>query len=75
MFKDDEVKAIICLSGGEACNTFIDLLDYDEISNHPKILVGYSDVTILLQTIYNKTGLIAFSAPNFTTFGFDYALE
>ena len=31
MFKDEEVKAIICLEGGQNCNTFIDLLDYDII--------------------------------------------
>ena len=29
MLKDKEVKAIICLEGGETCNTFIDLLDYE----------------------------------------------
>ena len=57
MFRDDEVKAIICLEGGQTCNTFIDLLDYEEIKKHPKIITGYSDITILLQAIYEKTGL------------------
>ena len=69
MFLDDEVKAIICLEGGQTCNTFIDLLDYEEIKKHPKILVGYSDITVLLQTIYKKTGLITFSGPDFISFG------
>ena len=32
MFEDEEVKAIICLQGGETCNTFIDLLDYKKTS-------------------------------------------
>lgn len=54
MFKDDEVKAIICLEGGQTCNTFIDLLDYEEIKKHPKIITGYSDITVLLQAIYKK---------------------
>lgn len=75
MFLDDEVKAIICLEGGETCNTFIDLLDYNVIKKHPKILVGYSDITVLLQSIYRKTGLITFSGPDFISFGCDYALE
>jgi len=75
MFKDDEVKAIICLNGGETCNTFIDLLDYDKIKKHPKILLGYSDITVLLQTIYKKTGLITFSGPDFLAFGLNYAEE
>lgn len=75
MFKDDEVKAIVCLNGGETCNTFIELLDYDEIKKHPKILVGYSDITVLLHTIYKKTGLVTFSGPNFVCFGTEYGKE
>ena len=75
MFLDDEVKAIVCLTGGQTCNTFIDMLDYEVIKKHPKILVGYSDVTVLLQTIYNKTGLITFSGPDFYEFGLEYAEE
>ena len=69
MFLDDEVKAIICLEGGQTCNTFLDLLDYEEIKKHPKILVGYSDITVLLQAIYEKTGLTTFSGPDFISFG------
>ena len=75
MFKDNEVKAIICLAGGQTCNTFIDLLDYEKIKKHPKILVGYSDITVLLQTIYKKTGLVTFSGPDFISFGTEYAEE
>lgn len=69
MFLDDEVKCIICLQGGQTCNTFIDLIDYDIIKKHPKIIMGYSDVTVLLQAIYKKTGLVTFNGPNFTSFG------
>ena len=72
MFKDDEVKAIVCLDGGETCNTFIELLNYEEIKKHPKILVDYSDITVLLHAIYKKTGLVTFSGPNFVCFGTEY---
>lgn len=65
MFKDQEVKAIICLTGGETSNTILDILDYDIIKNNPKIFIGYSDITVLLNTIYDKTGLITFSGPCF----------
>lgn len=68
MFLDDEVKCIICLLGGQTCNTFIDLIDYNIIKEHPKIIIGYSDITVLLQTIYKKTGLITFSGPDFIDF-------
>ncbi len=69
MFQDKDVKAIICLLGGQTCNTFIDLLDYDIIKQNPKIIVGFSDITVLLQTIYKKTGLVTFSGPDFLSFG------
>lgn len=71
MFQDDEVKAIICLKGGQTCNTFIDLLDYEVIKQNPKIIVGYSDITVLAQTIYNKTGLVTFHGESFVHFGED----
>ena len=75
MFKDKEIKAIICLEGGETCNTFIDLLDYDIIKQNPKIITGYSDVTVLLQAIYKNTGLVTFHSSNFTGFGKEDAEE
>lgn len=75
MFKDKEVKAIICLKGGQTCNTFINLLDYDVIKQNPKIITGYSDVTVLLQAIYKKTGLVTFHGESFFHFGEEDAEE
>lgn len=75
MFKDKEVRAIICLTGGETCNTFIDLLDYEVIKNNPKIITGYSDITVLLQAIYKKTGLVTFHGSSFKDFGRENAEE
>lgn len=69
MFLDKEVKAIICLEGGETCNTFIDLLDYNIIKENPKIIMGYSDITVLLQTLYKKIELVGFHGYNFINFG------
>lgn len=75
MFKDDEVKAIICLEGGQTCNTFVDLLDYEVIKQNPKIITGYSDITVLLQAIYKKTGLVTFHGESFIHFGENDAEE
>lgn len=69
MFEDKEVKAIICLKGGQTCNTFIDLLDYEVIKKNPKIITGYSDITVILESIYKKTGLVTFHGPDFVNFG------
>ncbi len=69
MFQDKDVKAILCLVGGETCNTFIDLLDYEVIKQNPKIITGFSDITVLLQSIYQKTGLVTFHGSSFVCFG------
>lgn len=69
MFQDKEVKAILCLVSGQTCNTFIDLLDYEVIKQNPKIITGYSDITVLLQAIYKKTGLVTFHGSSFVCFG------
>lgn len=65
MFKDDNIKAIICAEGGWDCNTVFDYLDYDLIKRNPKIICGYSDITALCNVIYSKTGLVTFHGPNF----------
>lgn len=72
MFQDNSVDAIIILDGGDSCNTIIDYLDYKMIKKHPKPLMGYSDITVLLETIYKKTGMITFHGPAFLSFGEDY---
>ena len=35
------------------------------------ILCGYSDITVLLNSIYAKTGLITYHGPHFCSFGFE----
>ncbi|MCC3860914.1 S66 peptidase family protein [Pseudemcibacter aquimaris] len=62
-FADKDVKAIIALKGGWGAARTLPYLDFDLIKNNPKILMGYSDVTALLNPIYEKTGLITFHGP------------
>lgn len=63
MFADTEIKAIWCIRGGYGCTRIIENLDYELIKNNPKILIGYSDVTALLISIYYRTGLVGFHGP------------
>jgi muramoyltetrapeptide carboxypeptidase len=63
MFSDDEVRAIFCLRGGYGSQRILDLVDFGRIRDNPKIFIGYSDVTALLNAIYQKCGLITFHGP------------
>lgn len=69
MFKNKEINAIICLQGGDNANSVLPLLDYGLIRNNPKIFMGLSDITTILNAIYTKTGLITYHTNDYL-FGF-----
>lgn len=69
MFADDEVKAIICSQGGDTSNTCLPYLDFNLIRKNPKIFIGISDITVLLNAFNSKTGLVTFHG-NDVMFGF-----
>ena len=60
MLLDDDVKMIVFSKGGSDVIDILDYLDYELIQSHPKIFVGLSDLTIILNAIYKKTKLITF---------------
>jgi muramoyltetrapeptide carboxypeptidase len=62
-FKDDSVDAIFSARGGYGSIRVLQYLDYDLIKTHPKIFVGYSDITALHLAINKLTGLITFHGP------------
>jgi muramoyltetrapeptide carboxypeptidase len=62
MFEREEVRAILCARGGYGANYLLRDLDWKKIASHPKIFVGYSDVTCLL-TQFVDSGLVAFHGP------------
>lgn len=63
MFKDKQVKAIVCMRGGSGAARLLDKIDYHLIRRNPKVLIGYSDITALHAAIQNETGLITFHGP------------
>ena len=60
MFANPDIKAIICTQGGDTANAVLPYLDWEIIQANPKIFVGISDITVLLNAIHAKTGLITF---------------
>ena len=55
-YKDDEIKGIFDISGGDVANGILPYLDYDVIANSSKMFWGYSDLTTVINAIYKKTG-------------------
>lgn len=57
MFKDEEVKAIICALGGSVAIRTLRYLDYDLIRKNPKIFSGMSNITTFHIAFLAKTSL------------------
>lgn len=60
MFTNPDVKAIIPSRGGVGVVDIIPYLDFSVINQNPKIITGYSDITILLNVLYIMADLITF---------------
>ena len=63
MFTCNSVDAIMCVRGGYGSNRVLDLLDFETIRQHPKALIGYSDITSLINAFYQKLSLVGFHGP------------
>jgi muramoyltetrapeptide carboxypeptidase len=63
MFERDDVRAIVCARGGYGANYLLNQLDLEKIEAHPKIFVGYSDITSLLTHFTDVAGLVTFHGP------------
>lgn len=75
MFTDDSVKGIWCARGGYGCGRLLPQIDYKLIKKNPKVFIGYSDITALLQAIHCKTGLVCFHGPVGASTFTDYTVK
>jgi muramoyltetrapeptide carboxypeptidase len=73
MFRDPEVKAIWAIRGGSGCISLLRHLDYRLIRTHPKVLLGYSDITALHLAIHRHAGLVTFHGPVASSTPSDYS--
>lgn len=66
LFADPAVKAIVCARGGYGALRVIDRIDWPLICRHPKLLVGFSDVTNLHSALWDQCRLVSLHGPNVT---------
>jgi len=63
IIEDDSIQAVFFTRGGWGCARILEFLDFESIKNHPKVIMGFSDITTLLNAITFKTGLVTFHGP------------
>jgi muramoyltetrapeptide carboxypeptidase len=74
MFADREVRALWAARGGSGCLQLLPLLDYELARRHPKILVGFSDLTALHLALHHRAGLVTFHGPTAGSTFSDYSV-
>jgi muramoyltetrapeptide carboxypeptidase len=76
MVRREDVQGIVCARGGYGCARILSHLDYKLISQKPKPLIGFSDITALHFALYSKSGLITYHGPvaisTFSKFSIEY---
>jgi muramoyltetrapeptide carboxypeptidase len=63
IWRDPEVKAVICGTGGYGAVRILPYLDPDLFRRNPKAFVGYSDITALHLWLMRRAGLRVFHGP------------
>jgi muramoyltetrapeptide carboxypeptidase len=59
-FANPKIKGIFMATGGYSATEVLPLLDYDLIKNNPKVVMGFSNGTVVSNAIFARTGLITF---------------
>ncbi|MEJ2471684.1 MAG: LD-carboxypeptidase [Desulfuromonadales bacterium] len=62
-FADPEIDLLMAIRGGYGAMKTLPFIDFDLIGRHPKIIAGFSDLSALLNPIYERTGMTTLHAP------------
>jgi muramoyltetrapeptide carboxypeptidase len=63
LFSDPSIRAVICARGGYGTLRILDRIDGQLVRRNPKMFVGFSDATALLNMMYQAWGMVAFHGP------------
>ena len=63
------VDGILTVIGGFNANRLLTGIDYSLVAAHPKVLCGFSDITVLSSALYARAGLVGYSGPHYSSFG------
>lgn len=66
LWDDAQVAAVMCARGGAGASWLLDRLDFESMAAHPKVFLGYSDLTFVHAAL-NARGLVTFHGPMVAT--------
>lgn len=68
MFANPDIKGIICARGGYGTLRIIPQINFDIIAENPKLFIGFSDITVLLNMLLSICGLVSLHGPTVASF-------
>lgn len=71
MLHNPKIRMIVTAMGGTGAAHLLPLIDYASLSNDPKMIVGLSDPSIVLNAITSVTDVPTIHGPNGVEFGYD----
>ncbi len=70
MFADPSIKAIWCARGGYGSLRILPLIDYNIVRSNPKVFIGCSDISAILNIFLSKCGMVTFHGPMIESLGY-----
>ena len=74
MIDDDAVKAIMCARGGYGAVRMIDKLDFSRLLQHPKWIIGFSDITVIHSHLNRNYGMASIHSKMCNSFPDDWSV-
>ena len=62
-FADPGIDMLLALRGGYSAMKSLPFIDFELIKSHPKLIAGFSDLSALLNPIFERTGLVTLHGP------------
>jgi muramoyltetrapeptide carboxypeptidase len=73
MLDDTSIKAIMCARGGYGAVRIIDQLNFSKLPEHPKWIIGFSDVTVIHSHINRNYGVASIHSKMCNSFPDDWS--
>ncbi len=73
MLDDPSLKAILCARGGYGAVHIVDRIDFSGLSNYPKWVIGFSDITVLLCHIHRNVNMTSIHSKMCNSFPEDWS--
>lgn len=74
MLDDKNVKAILCARGGYGAVRIVDALNFTKLTEHPKWIIGFSDITVLHSHLNRNYGIASIHSKMCNSFPADWNL-